>query len=268
MSANVCCKAAWLIPLALTGCLATGPTNPSFPLTPEQAQVALEEMREHPRRLARPLLIVSNYMDSGRHAEGLRRVFHDCTGDSRIVTVVIGMPRSLAETRPQIINAVERAYPCSDPAWTAEVDVVGASLGGLAARYAASPLGMPGRRLRVARMFTIASPHGGAVIAKNYIGRSQQLWCDVRPDSELLAQLAATDGHARYELYPYARLHDTMVGERNAAPPGQIPIWVPSLPWKEGHDDAWEDPRLLADIARRLRGEAPFSGPDRAPLPE
>ncbi len=266
-----CCKGLFLIPLVFVGgCLTTGPTNPSFAVTTDEARKMLREMSDHPRRLERPLLIISNYMDGGRHAANLKHVFHDCTGDRRIITVVTGFPRTLEECRAKAIEAVETTYSSSDPDGTAEVDVIGVSLGGLTARFAAAPSedGASGRRLRVARMFTIASPHCGAVIAKNYLGRSQQLWRDLRPGSQFLAYLAREDPKAKYTLYPYTRLHDAIVGEANAAPPGQTPIWVPSLPFKEGHDDAWEDSRILADIARRLRGETPLAGPKREPLPQ
>lgn len=257
---------AFLCLSLLAGCVSTGPANPSFQLTVDQGRAALRDMAASVRPLDRPLLVVSGYMDS--HASDLQRIFLDCTGDSRVIPVSLGAPGSLAECRRKIIDAVQQACPSTDPDWTVEVDVVGVSLGGLAARYAAACSDEPtGPRLRIARLFTIASPHQGAVIAKNYLGSRQHLWRDLRPGSDVLQWLADCDRSATYVLYPYARRHDGIVGDSYTAPRGQTPIWVPALPFREGHDDVWNDARILADIARRLRGETPFAATPASPLP-
>jgi hypothetical protein len=62
-----------------------------------------------------------------------------------------------------------------------------------------------------------------------------------------------------YPLYTYVRLGDKQVGEANAAPAGMTPWWVSNEDWDDAHGDARHDPRILADIARRLRGESPLA---------
>ena len=65
------------------------------------------------------------------------------------------------EARTTVIEAVNKAFPSDDPQWTVPVDVVAISMGGLVARYAGVPARGEGdvRKLRVVRLFTLASPH-------------------------------------------------------------------------------------------------------------
>lgn len=258
--------ATLLFCLLLAGCFSGGRENPSFPLTWKRGEAELQEMAASPRSLSRPVVVVGGYMD--RHAPDVQALIVETTGDGRVIAVTLGAPDSLEECRAAIIGAVEKAYPCQDGLWTAEVDVVGVSLGGLAARYSAVPGEDGGKRLRIARLFTVASPHCGAVLAKNYIGDGSWLWRDLRPGSKALETLAASDVASGYEMYPYARLHDRIVGVANTAPPGQTPIWMPAKAFQDGHSDIWRDPRVLADICRRLRGETPYATEPRAALPD
>ena len=168
-----------------------------------------------------------------------------------------------------MIEAVERRYPSSDPNETREVDVVAVSMGGVVARFAANPLpGAAGKRLRVARLFTISSPHRGAQMAAlpALLGRKQ---LDMRQGSPFLSDLARREAEGTaYQLVPYARLGDVIVGARNAAPAGVTPLWLPSLPLEPAHLGSSNDPRIVADIARRLRGESPLATDPRQPLPK
>ncbi|MFC1766418.1 esterase/lipase family protein [Planctomycetota bacterium] len=51
-----------------------------------------------------------------------------------------------------------------DPNQTVQADVIAHSMGGLVSRYAA--MEVPGKpRLRIAHLFTIATPHQGALIS-------------------------------------------------------------------------------------------------------
>jgi pimeloyl-ACP methyl ester carboxylesterase len=168
-----------------------------------------------------------------------------------------------------VLAAVERAAPSGAEAeWTAEVDVVGASLGGLVARYAAAPpQSSEGnrKRLRIARLFTISSPHDGANLAESVA--LTQFHRDLRPNSAFLRRLAESDPHPTYELYPYVHLGDEIVGEQHAAPAGTNPLWLSNPPLAPAHLSAMLDERILADISRRLRGEEPLSHPPSPPLP-
>jgi hypothetical protein len=70
-----------------------------------------------------------------------------------------------------------------------------------------------------------------------------------------------------YELVPYVRLGDSIVGPEHAAPEGQTPWWVPLPAAETAHIGAFGDARILADIARRLRDERPLTEDPPAPLP-
>ena len=249
------------------GC-ASQPNNPSFPLGMDQAERALAYMSEHPRALDRPLVVIGGFWDLNISPPLYKWHFHRISGDDRIVPVSIGFCGSFAECREAIIEAVDRAFPSSDPNFTTEVDVVGASLGGLAARFAAapSPDAAHPRRLKIARLFSIASPQRGATLAET-LGFTQ-FHRDMCPGSAFLESLARSDAQATYELVPYVRLGDGVVGDQNAAPPHQLPLWLPTPPLSFAHAGAMTDPRILADIARRLRDEQPFAHVPPTPLPD
>jgi hypothetical protein len=257
---------AILILLALVGCTAQ-PNNPSFPLKMDQAKRALAVMAEHPRPLARPLVVVGGFWDFHLSTPFYKWRFHQISGDDRIVCVEVAFCDSFEDCRQTIIDAVDKAFPSSDPKFTTEVDVVGASLGGLAARFAAAPSPDPARprRLRIARLFTISSPHMGATLAEDFA--FTQFHEDMCPGSPFLEELARSDAEAGYEIYPYVRLGDGIVGEENAAPPNCVPIWLPTPAFELSHVGALTDPRIVADIARRLRGERPYALVPRTPLP-
>jgi hypothetical protein len=170
---------------------------------------------------------------------------------------------SFEECRRIVIEEVDRAFPCDEPGVTAEVDVVAVLMGGLVARYAAAePTGPGAKRLRIARLFTISSPHRGAELAE--LPTLHRLQLDMRAGSPFLRAL--DDAPLDYELVPYVVLKDRIVGQTNAAPYGESPHWVSGN--FGAHVGAHRDARILADIARRLRGEEPFATDPPAPLPE
>lgn len=261
---RICCTL--LLTLAGLGCSNAGPVNPSFAVTMAEARQAMREMAA-PRPLARPLVIVGGYLDPNVSPTYLKHQIHKVSGDERIIGVMVGFHDSFDECRRAVIDAVDRAFPGDDPLWTSEVDVIGVSLGGLVARYAAAEsrdADHP-RRLRIARLFTISSPHQGAALA-NFAALNE--WHrDMVSGSPFMLYLGGCDAAAGYELYPYARLRDHLVGEELASPAGHTPIWLAPPPLEGGHGGAWRDHRIIADIARRLRGESPFSTEPRAPLP-
>lgn len=255
------------VPFLFPAC-AGKPANPSFQVTFSQAHKAVAEMRDEPRRLSRPLVIIGGFGDVNISPPLFKSFFQNISCDSRIITVSVGLCQSFNECRQKVIEDVDRSCPSDDPMFTAEVDVVGASLGGLVARHAAAPSDDPShpRRLNVARLFSISSPHSGATLAQLIAVTSYHR--DLRPNSAFLNRLAEQDADATYELYPYVRLHDEIVGAKNAAPPGMNPLWLPNPPLTLSHLGAMIDERILADIARRLRGEEPFAQAPATPLPQ
>jgi pimeloyl-ACP methyl ester carboxylesterase len=252
---------------SLIGC-GTAPRNPSFDLPAADARRALREMRQSPRGLERPVVVLDGLgppVASWLLADQVRRATGGDRRDFVGVTFVFSM--SLDNCRRRVVDAVERHFPSDDPRFTREVDVVAMSMGGVVARYAAAPEpAARGKRLRIARLFTISSPHVGAELAAlpPVLG---QLQLDLRERSPFLRALARREAEADYELYPYVRLGDCIVGDTNAAPAGVTPLWLPNLPLEDAHLAAWRDPRIMADIARRLRGERPFATDPPQPLP-
>jgi hypothetical protein len=65
-------------------------------------------------------------------------------------------------------------------------------------------------------------------------------------------------------MYCYARLNDVIVGATNTAPEGAEPFWV-SGSHLLSHIRGRSDPRIIADIARRLRGESGLAVRGTAP---
>ena len=267
-----------LLSLACAG----GPANPSFPLSVERAGVELKEMARTPKPLPRPVVIVGGYLDVGIAPAALKARLKPLIKDERIVTVPLPFCATFDDCREDVIAAVERAYPSDDPDWTTEVDVIGISMGGLAARHAAAPQarqsgekeGRHAKRLRIARLFTLSTPHRGALLAG--LPTFHKLMLDMRRGSSFLQALNASTAietggdstEASYPIYAYVRRHDAWIGESNAAPPGWTAAWwVPNQPFQDAHVGCCTDPRIVADVARRLRGETPFTLNPPAPLP-
>jgi hypothetical protein len=240
------------------------PANPSFALTPSDAQRAIDEMRANPKPLHRPLLVIGGIFDPFR-ARVLAHYFRGVTQDSKVKSINVGFCQSFQRCRQRAIAAVDHAFPCSDPDFTIELDVVGMSLGGLVGRYCAAPSqdSSRPRRLKIKRLFSISSPHSGAKVA-NLISLTEY-HRDFRPGSTFLTDLAAHDTRAEYEVYPYVLVNDDVVGDRFATPPGKDPHWLPNASFLRPHLASMTDQRILADITRRLRDEEPFSAP--TPLP-
>ncbi len=187
--------------------------------------------------------------------------------DAPIISVGLLGLSTQDEARDRVVKAVEEAFGRGEAGWTVEVDVIGYSMGGIVARHAALARDDGGTRLRIARLFTLASPHRGTELADK-IPALDDLLVSIRPASAELMRLDAALPDAEYRIYPYCRLGDEIVGEPNTAPPGEIAWWVQNLPLQLAHADIYKDPRIMADIMRRLRGEEPIATEPRAELPE
>lgn len=262
------CLALLLLPGLPAGCSLNYSTNPALPLGPVRAADLYDRMCETPKPLARPLVVTGGIGDPGLGTSGVVRYMRRVTPeDDAIISVNFFGPGSgtFEACRDGLIEAVEAALPSDDPELTVEVDVIGISMGGLVARYAACCPGDSGKRLQIRRLFTISTPHRGARLAALPTIDPRKL--DMRAGSDFLVRLDEELPDAGYELLPYARLDDLIVGTENAAPPGQTAWWVYTPPLTFGHLGASQDPRILADIARRLRGETPLTT-EPGPPPE
>ena len=259
MSAPVCA--------VLAGCITQ--QNPSFPITTAEARAALREMRSDPRPLERPVIIAAGFLDAGMDVEQIAGTLRGVTCDDDMVVTATFMSLTTGSfdgCRDHLIEKAERAWGTTETGETIEVDVIGFSMGGLVARHASRPRTDGGTRLVIRRLFTISTPHRGARMAgmPTFDGRT----IDMRRGSEFLAELDDALQDADYTMYNYTRLGDWVVGAENAAPPGQTAWWVPTPPASFSHLGAATDPRIMADIARRLRGDLPLTTEPPAPLSE
>ncbi|MEX2212731.1 MAG: hypothetical protein WD768_01300 [Phycisphaeraceae bacterium] len=253
-----------IVLLSLAGCRADEPVNPSFALTFDDARRAIEDMQQSPVKLRRPLVIIGGYLDPGIGPRLIDGTILDATGDRRIISISTFADQDFDACRAHVIRAVEEAFPSDDQVWTIEVDVIGQSMGGLVARFAA--MEFPHfKRLRIARLFTISSPHRGArrAVALSFDNRHIAM----RRGSPFLQHLDAGLNEADYEIIPYTRLDDHIVGEENASPWDAGVWWLSDKPLESSHLFAMNDPRILADILRRLRGEAHYTTTPASPLP-
>jgi len=249
---------------AISACTATAPANPSFPLTSSEAKAALREMKETRVRQQRPLVIVGGYGDPGFATSSIRDVLEPLFIEPTIVVVNLDGVNTFDGARAKLIKAIQKALPSDDPTTLTETDVIGNSMGGVVAWYATdAPAGTPAAR--IATLYTIASPFQGAEVAKTF--PLNDLVRDSQPGSPFLTRLAEDRQGRGPRIIPYTRSDDTYVGASNTAPMGELPWWVPAQPFRSGHMTSFNDERILADIARRLRHEAPFTTEPRSPLP-
>jgi pimeloyl-ACP methyl ester carboxylesterase len=248
------------IAVAVSGCAGN---NPLMPITSAEARVKLEEIQHRPMALPRPLVIVSGFGDLGIPAKALTGRFRSVFDDRRILAVSFVGCRTFDACADRLITAVQAKFPSASPDKTVKVDVVAVSMGGLVSRYAAVP--RSGRRhLRINRLFTISSPHRGADLA--ILPTFAPIQVDMRSGSTFLQKL--DQSKRTYQIFPYVRLGDVIVGSRNAAPQGEIPWWLPPEDVSPAHELAFTDDRIFLDIVLRLRKEPPIATSPRYPLPK
>lgn len=257
--------ALFLLIMLNAGCTSSPYDNPSFAVGIDESRADLKRMADSPPASPpqRPVLIVGGYADPGVGPARLRSSLARLLGpEAQVAYVDVGFTFTMDSARDRVLAATQAAWPSDNPASTVEVDVIAISMGGLVSRYAALPRA-DARSLRIARLFTVCTPHRGARLAA--VPTLERRVYDMRTGSAFLAGL---DEHMRdYEIIPYARLGDAIVGSANTAPTGMTPWWVKPPAMQAAHLFASSDPRILADIARRLRGETPFTQSPPSPLP-
>jgi hypothetical protein len=233
---------------------------PRAALDPSRAEVMAEvsRMRADPKPLARPVVVLAGYrawsIMPRSVAATLAKLTTGRPWPEDFLAIAYPWSTRLEAIAGRVADAAERRWPGQT------VDVVAVSMGGLVARTAAAGLTPDGRRLRIARLFSLATPHRGARLAAWV--RPDAAARAMRPGSAFLARLddcLAAD-RARgmgYALVCYARLRDSWVGARRTSPAGVPVAWVHG--WRLlSHLAISSDMRILTDIARRLRGEEPW----------
>lgn len=241
------------------------PVNPSFALTVDDAKSALRSMHDDPVPLERPVVIVGGFGDPGFATSALERSISKRVDDDRIEGVAFTDEATFLACRERLIQHVGDRFGRDAIGNTIEVDVVANSMGGLIAAHAAEAIEDEGR-LRVATLYTISTPFLGAATADRL--PVNELARDMQTDSAFIARIESAVASRDYAIVPYVRLDDWWVGAANTAPPGEIPFWLPNRPFEPAHMAAYTDPRIQADVLRRLRGEPPFTVEPRTPLPD
>lgn len=238
--------------------------NPDFRLDRHEGLRRWEAMRRSPVPLARPVIVLNGYHAPRFTVRGLATRMASVTSgqEADFLAVAYTTARSIEAAAASAMRQILRRYPAVGDL-TVPFDVIGVSMGGLVARLLAS-VGAPGNvRLNISRLFTLATPHRGAILARWF--RLDEAAAQMLPGSGFLRRLDTLD--RPHELVCYAQLGDWWVGATNAAPPDMHPIWTDadSLFGKvHSHVEITHNRKVLCDIARRLRGEPPlarFGGP-------
>ena len=255
-------------------CVSVPPENPGFRLTIDHAGDELAWMREHPRALPRPVIVLGGYRSHPLMAGDLAARLRGLTGEPAGRIIAVSYP-DLGDI-PSVLRAAYAGIVAAVPeaASGADIDIVGISMGGLIGRALADGLGAaatpepggeawvaPGK-LNVRRLFTLATPHRGATLAE--LIALEPAAEDMKGGSKFLAELDAALPAAGYELVCYGRPRDTWVGATRTAPPGRDPIWA-SGRLIFTHFTVHQDSRIVADLARRLRGEPGYAEPSPVP---
>lgn len=249
----------------LAGCFTLDMPNPNFAHSSREIWDEWHRLRQDPRPLDRPVVVLNGYRGTMLRGLNLGADLAKLTSQDRQDFLVISYP--LASDIPtvarRVIDAVNARWPSPHPNHTIEVDVVGFSMGGLVARYAGAPTAHTGfeRHLHMNRLFTLATPHRGA---RGAVLAVDNAVAQMTPGAVFLSDLDECLHSCTFEIVPYAHTNDRIVGARNAAPPGQEPIWTAGTSLFS-HFAITTNRRVLVDIARRLRGEAPLAMPSTPP---
>ncbi|MFT3686157.1 MAG: hypothetical protein QM783_14755 [Phycisphaerales bacterium] len=205
----------------------------------------LARMRREPAGLRRPVVVLNGYHTPHIEAWWARACLGSLTSKhpSDFAAVSFLMASRLEDAAKAAVAAVERRWGRG-----VEVDVVGISMGGLVARLAAHDMG-----LRMARLFSFATPHDGssraARVAPDPAAR------DMKPGSPFLARLNGLE--RGYELVCYGQNGDAVVHPRGCAPPGGR-AFLAGGSRLMSHFTTLHNPWFMVDLARRLRGETPL----------
>lgn len=244
----------------------TGPgnplVNPCFDVSDESLAAARRELAAAPANLPRPLVVLAGWRSPPMPDGGvLARIAPLIPGARDTLSITYASLWTIDSASRRVVARVQERFPAAGTTDTTEVDVIAISMGGLVARLAAgNAFSQRNRRLRIARLFTLATPHRGARLA-SFI-RPDPAAAAMRPGSEFLRSLDDDLARASFDLTCYAQLRDWWVGARNTAPPGHVPIWCEPRDvfghWLS-HFAINFNPRVLTDIALRLRGMTPLS---------
>lgn len=229
--------------------------NPDFQPPPEGVHADLARMAATPLAAPRPLITLSGWRAITLPAQLLANRLRRAIGHVETLALSFTLIHRFEDAAEHLIRRVNERFPASSTTQTAEVDIVATSMSGLVSRLAAIPI-KDRHQLRIRRLFTLATPHRGAAIARRLA--PDPCVRAMKPGSDFLAHLDAALPAAQFELICYARLRDAWVDARNTSPPGQNPFWTPG-PRLWSHHTITTDRLIIADVARRIRAEQPLA---------
>lgn len=225
----------------------------------ERAEAA--RLRGAPVALPRPVAVLGGWRTPHITARALADRLCALTSAQRQDFIAASFLRAsrVEEAAAKASREVERAFGIGAEGWTADVDVVGVSMGGLVGRAIEAGVfghwGEGARRVRVRRLFTLATPHRGARMAR--LAAPDGSARSMRAGSSFLARLDESLRASDMEVTAYARTRDGMVGATNASPWGTDPVWLEG-PRALSHLTVTQEWGFVIDVARRLRGEEPW----------
>jgi pimeloyl-ACP methyl ester carboxylesterase len=182
--------------------------------------------------------------------DGFLRTLKECASgtDGRVVRAMCHPLIPIRELGRRLAERAEALYEEGD----GQVDVIGHSMGGIVTREAARRRGH-GPRLRVARLFCIASPHRGAGFLAPYWPHHQAQ--ALRLGSTYLDELNADPSSHDFEIHTFRLHHDLLISEDSAHAVGQTHYdWPPLALWFPTHSQAQWDLRLRATVVGMLLG--------------
>jgi hypothetical protein len=247
---------------ALPGCIPIGSTGRSLGVERSDAYAVLRDMGNRRKPLKRPVVILNGYHTPAVHTESMRWRLANATSGDTTDFLMLAYPfgSDIRDIAADVVTEIEARWPGTTEE-TAEVDVIGVSMGGIVAAWASLPQEMrsviddqaPTQRLKIRHLFTFATPHRGARMAE--VIALDSAASQLKSGSLLLSLIEA---HERdYELVCYAHHRDFTVGSDRTAPPGTA-AFISDGTLLFSHHSVVENPVFLADVARRLRDEPPL----------
>jgi pimeloyl-ACP methyl ester carboxylesterase len=212
------------------------------------ARQRLQAMIAAPRELSRPVLFVHGWLDQSwrfeRMADCLRECASNPDGRLHLATMsgsgpIDGLAKRLAEEYASI----------------GELDVVAHSMGNLAIRQAARKYG-----LRVARLFSLAGPHGGGRCTWPLSVFHPQVR-DMASGSPFLAGLNADPVSQDFEIRTWRVAGDTVVSSQSAHLVGTEHRELSPRLFMDSHINIPQDDRVIAEVIDLLLTE---TSPSRA----
>ncbi len=235
---------AWAI--ILSGCSAAEKKR-TREVAAEQrdAERELKEMAAAPKPLRRPLVILSGWAEPPGNWKRFRAWLEaaTCGCEREILIPDLRGPGGLAAAAERVVDL------CAE---LGEVDVVAHSAGGLVAREAARA-SRGDRRLRIARLFAIATPHGGSPWSGFWPILPYPLQAaDCRPSGDFIARLASDPSSASMPISTFWTEGDVVVPRESAEAVGNEHHAYARPRGFFVHRRCAADPRLARDVIAGL----------------